>query len=99
MCNEGCDQHHHRATRGLRALAVAYEELDHGNPEGEDNGFGLIGLLAIFDPLREDMNQTIDNALALGVKVKTVTGDKITTTKGTGRRLCLGDRSTTYNVI
>ncbi|KAG9081802.1 plasma membrane H+-ATPase, partial [Ceratobasidium sp. 370] len=38
------------ASRGLRALAVAYEELDHRNHEGEGNGFELIGLFAIFDP-------------------------------------------------
>ena len=49
------------ATRGLRALAVAREELDHDDRDGdgdgegdgeekrEGNGFELIGLLAIFD--------------------------------------------------
>ncbi len=63
------------AMRGLRALAVAYEELDHDDHEGEGNGFELIGLLAIFDPPRDDTKQTIDDALALGVKVKMVTGD------------------------
>ncbi|KEP49357.1 plasma membrane H+-transporting ATPase, partial [Rhizoctonia solani 123E] len=38
------------AGRGFRALAVAYEEPDHDNFEGDGNGFKLIGLLAIFDP-------------------------------------------------
>ncbi|KAG9079229.1 plasma membrane H+-ATPase, partial [Ceratobasidium sp. 370] len=56
------------ASRGLRALAVAYEELDHQNHEGEGNGFELVGLLAIFDPPRDDIKQTIDDAIALGVK-------------------------------
>ncbi|EJC97611.1 plasma-membrane proton-e [Fomitiporia mediterranea MF3/22] len=79
------------ATRGLRALAVAYEELDHEDHEGEGNGFELIGLLAIFDPPREDTKQTIDDALALGVKVKMVTGDQLAIAKETGRRLGLGD--------
>jgi H+-transporting ATPase len=79
------------ATRGLRALAVAYEELDGQDPEGEGNGFELIGLLAIFDPPREDTKQTIDDALALGVKVKMVTGDQLAIAKETGRRLGLGD--------
>jgi H+-transporting ATPase len=79
------------ATRGLRALAVAYEELDHDDHEGEGNGFELIGLLAIFDPPREDTKQTIDDALALGVKVKMVTGDQLAIAKETGRRLGLGD--------
>ncbi|CAE6405720.1 unnamed protein product, partial [Rhizoctonia solani] len=79
------------AGRGLRALAVAYEELDHDNFEGEGNGFELIGLLAIFDPPREDTKQTIDDAIALGVKVKMVTGDQLAIAKETGRRLGLGD--------
>ncbi|TFK48909.1 plasma-membrane proton-e [Heliocybe sulcata] len=79
------------ATRGLRALAVAYEELDGQDHEGEGNGFELIGLLAIFDPPREDTKQTIDDALALGVKVKMVTGDQLAIAKETGRRLGLGD--------
>ena len=79
------------ATRGLRALAVAFEELDHDDPEGEGNGFELVGLLAIFDPPRSDTKQTIDDALALGVKVKMVTGDQLAIAKETGRRLGLGD--------
>ncbi|KAJ7082245.1 hypothetical protein B0H15DRAFT_994043 [Mycena belliarum] len=79
------------ATRGLRALAVAYEEVDGDDYEAEGNGFELIGLLAIFDPPREDTKQTIDDALALGVKVKMVTGDQLAIAKETGRRLGLGD--------
>ena len=79
------------AARGLRALAVAYEELDHDDHEGEGNGFELIGLLSIFDPPREDTKQTIDDALELGVKVKMVTGDQLAIAKETGRRLGLGD--------
>jgi H+-transporting ATPase len=79
------------ATRGLRALAVAFEELDHDDHEGQGNGFELVGLLAIFDPPRSDTKQTIDDALALGVKVKMVTGDQLAIAKETGRRLGLGD--------
>ncbi|KAJ3489254.1 hypothetical protein NLI96_g2241 [Meripilus lineatus] len=79
------------AQRGLRALAVAFEEVDGDDPEGEGNGFELIGLLAIFDPPREDTKQTIDDAMALGVKVKMVTGDQLAIAKETGRRLGLGD--------
>ncbi|EJU02272.1 plasma-membrane proton-e [Dacryopinax primogenitus] len=79
------------AARGLRALAVAYEELDGQDPAAEGNGFELIGLLAIFDPPRADTKQTIDDAIALGVKVKMVTGDQLAIAKETGRRLGLGD--------
>ncbi|KAF5378809.1 hypothetical protein D9615_006998 [Tricholomella constricta] len=79
------------ASRGLRALAVAFEEVEGDDPEAEGNGFELIGLLAIFDPPREDTKQTIDDAIALGVKVKMVTGDQLAIAKETGRRLGLGD--------
>jgi H+-transporting ATPase len=79
------------ASRGLRALAVAYEELEGDDHEAEGNGFELIGLLAIFDPPRDDTKQTIDDAIALGVKVKMVTGDQLAIAKETGRRLGLGD--------
>ncbi|CEQ40797.1 SPOSA6832_02445 [Sporobolomyces salmonicolor] len=79
------------ALRGLRALAVAYEDVPSGNKEDEGNGFELIGLLAIFDPPRDDTKQTIDDAQALGVKVKMVTGDQLAIAKETGRRLGLGD--------
>ena len=79
------------ATHGLHALAVAYEEVDGDDHEAEGNGFELIGLLAIFDPPCEDMKQTIDDALTLGVKVKMVTGDQLAIAKETGRRLGLSD--------
>ena len=79
------------AVRGLRSLAVAYEELTGDDPSKEGNGFELIGLLAIFDPPRDDTKQTIEDALALGVRVKMVTGDQLAIAKETGRRLGLGD--------
>ncbi|KDN33982.1 hypothetical protein RSAG8_12930, partial [Rhizoctonia solani AG-8 WAC10335] len=76
---------------GLHDLAVAYEEFDHDNFEGEGNSFKLIGLLAIFDPPRGDTKQTIDDAIALGVKVKMVTSDQLAIAKETGGHLGLGD--------
>lgn len=87
------------ANRGLRTLAVAYEELDGDDPEADGNGFELIGLLTIFDPPRADTKETIDNALALGVKVKMVTGDQLAIAKETGRRLGLGDHMYAAKVL
>lgn len=54
------------ALRGLRALAVAIEEVPSGEAEGEGNGFKLIGLLPIYDPPRSDTKETIERALELG---------------------------------
>ncbi|KAI7946716.1 hypothetical protein MJO29_011243 [Puccinia striiformis f. sp. tritici] len=79
------------ARRGLRALAVAFEDVPSNDQEAPGNGFELVGLLAIFDPPREDTKQTIDDAMLLGVRVKMVTGDQLAIAKETGRRLGLGD--------
>jgi H+-transporting ATPase len=87
------------ASRGLRALAVAYEEVDGTDPEAEGNGFELIGLMSIFDPPRDDTKQTIDDAIALGVRVKMVTGDQLAIAKETGRRLGLGDHMYAAKVL
>ncbi|KAF8166445.1 hypothetical protein K438DRAFT_2025141 [Mycena galopus ATCC 62051] len=67
--------------------------------EGSDVSFELIGLLAIFDPPRSDTKQTIDDVLALGVKVKMVTGDQLAITKETGCRLGLGDHMYSAKVL
>lgn len=55
------------AGRGLRALAVAIEDVPSGKADGEGNGFKLIGLLPIFDPPRDDTEETIKRALELGI--------------------------------
>lgn len=53
------------AKRGLRALAVAFEDVS-----GEKgNGLKLIGLLPIYDPPRDDTKQTIERALELGKNI------------------------------
>ncbi|KAL6309069.1 hypothetical protein BKA93DRAFT_746406 [Sparassis latifolia] len=78
-------------SRGLHTLAVMYEKLDSEDPEGEGNAFELIGLLSIFDPLRDDIKQIINNTIALDVCIKIVTGDQLTITKETGCHLSLGD--------
>jgi H+-transporting ATPase len=57
------------ARRGLRALAVAVEDVPNGKVDGEGNGFKLVGLLPIYDPPRTDTKETIDRAIALG-KIK-----------------------------
>ncbi|KAJ1654732.1 hypothetical protein IWQ61_005389 [Dispira simplex] len=79
------------ANRGLRALAVATEDVPDGTVDGEGTGYELIALLPIYDPPRHDTKETIDRAQELGVKVKMVTGDQLAIAKETGRRLGMGD--------
>ncbi|KAG0354592.1 plasma membrane H+-ATPase [Gamsiella multidivaricata] len=87
------------ARRGLRALAVAMEEVPEGQVESPGTGFTLIGLLPIYDPPRHDTKETIDRAQALGVKVKMITGDQLAIAKETGRRLGLGDHMFNASVL
>ncbi|KAG0307480.1 plasma membrane H+-ATPase [Dissophora globulifera] len=87
------------AFRGLRALAVAIEEVPEGTVESTGSGFTLIGLLPIYDPPRHDTKETIDRAQALGVKVKMITGDQLAIAKETGRRLGLGDHMFNSTVL
>lgn len=54
------------AQRGLRALAVAIEDVSDGRGDGKGNGFKLLGLIPIYDPPRKDTKETIDRALELG---------------------------------
>jgi H+-transporting ATPase len=70
------------AARGFRSLGVARAEGD-----GE---WQLIGVLPLFDPPQEDAKATIATALAMGVKVKMVTGDALAIAQETAKKLGMG---------
>ncbi|KAH1215757.1 Plasma membrane ATPase 1 [Glycine max] len=78
------------AERGLRSLAVAYQEVPDGKKESQGGPWQFIGLLPLFDPPRHDSAETIRRALNLGVNVKMITGDQLAIGKETGRRLGMG---------
>jgi H+-transporting ATPase len=70
------------AARGFRSLGVARAEA-----EGQ---WQFVGVLPLFDPPREDAKATIATALAMGVKVKMVTGDALAIAQETARKLGMG---------
>jgi H+-transporting ATPase len=70
------------ASRGFRSLGVA-------RTDGKDK-WQLIGVIPLFDPLREDSKATVDTTREMGLKVKMVTGDQIAIAKEIGRQLELG---------
>jgi H+-transporting ATPase len=70
------------AARGFRSLGVARAE--------GDGPWQFLGVLPMFDPPREDAKATIATALAMGVKIKMVTGDALAIAKETARKLDLG---------
>ncbi|XVE83823.1 hypothetical protein DITRI_Ditri16bG0118400 [Diplodiscus trichospermus] len=78
------------AERGLRSLAVAYQEVPDGRKESSGGPWQFIGLMPLFDPPRHDSADTITRALNLGVNVKMITGDQLAIAKETGRRLGMG---------
>ncbi|KAJ7945959.1 Plasma membrane ATPase [Quillaja saponaria] len=78
------------AERGLRSLAVAYQEVPERIKESAGGPWQFIGLMPLFDPPRHDSAETIRRALNLGVNVKMITGDQLAIGKETGRRLGMG---------
>ncbi|KAL5755439.1 hypothetical protein ACOSP7_019867 [Xanthoceras sorbifolium] len=78
------------AERGLRSLAVAYQEVPEKTKDSPGGPWTFCGLLPLFDPPRHDSAETIRRALNLGVGVKMITGDQLAIAKETGRRLGMG---------
>jgi H+-transporting ATPase len=70
------------AARGFRSLGVARAD--------GDGQWQFLGVLPLFDPPREDAKATITTALAMGVKVKMVTGDALAIAKETAKKLDMG---------
>ncbi len=69
------------ASKGHRALGIIKEE------QGK---WQFAGLLAIYDPPREDSGQTIKTAQKMGLSVKMVTGDHIAIAKEIAQEVNLG---------
>jgi len=71
------------AARGFRALGVARAD--------GDGKFQFLGVLPLFDPPRDDAKSTIATALAMGVKIKMVTGDALAIARETAKKLGMGE--------
>jgi H+-transporting ATPase len=70
------------AKKGQRALGVAKTDAS--------GGWVYVGLIALYDPPREDSAGTIMTAQSMGVEVKMVTGDHIAIAKEIAREVNLG---------
>jgi magnesium-transporting ATPase (P-type) len=74
---------------GLRVLAVAYKDMfkdtiikpDQISREQVETGMVLVGLVALQDPPRLDVKDSIANARTAGIKVAMITGDNAITAK------------------
>jgi H+-transporting ATPase len=70
------------ATKGHRALGVAKTD--------KKGKWQYIGLIALYDPPREDSAETIKTAQSMGAQVKMVTGDHIAIAKEIAHEVNLG---------
>jgi len=70
------------AARGFRSLGVA-----RANEQGE---WQFLGVIPLYDPLREDSKATVDTAKQLGIDMKMVTGDQVAIAREIGRQLDMG---------
>jgi H+-transporting ATPase len=70
------------ASRGFRSLGVARTD--------KQGKWQFLGIIPLYDPLREDSKETIDTAKKMGLKVKMVTGDQVAIAKEIARQLDLG---------
>lgn len=90
----------------MRTLGIAYQELSDGDiaiRDGEIVADKLIflGIIAISDPVRQDVPAAVKEVLNAGIKVKIVTGDTLGTAKEIARQIGLWNdtRDNDRNII
>jgi H+-transporting ATPase len=79
------------ASKGYRALGVA--KTDGGQE------WHYVGLIALYDPPREDSAETIVTAQSMGIEVKMITGDHIAIAKELAKRVKLGTNIVTASAL
>ena len=71
------------AAKGYRSIGVARKG-------SEKESWEFLGILPLFDPLRDDSKEVIDTAKQMGINVKMVTGDQMAIARETESLLGLG---------
>jgi len=81
---------------GKRVIAVGYEKEPNNTDEITHemivDGLNFLGLVAIIDPPREEVIDSLKVMRAAGVEVKMITGDNAITAKTIGEKLGLADK-------
>ena len=77
--------------RGMRTLALCYRPREGEEPLTEDNlprdGYTLQAIVAIADPVRDDVPEAVDECRQAGIEVKIVTGDNAATAAEIARQI------------
>lgn len=70
------------ANEALRTLCLAFKDIeDSGDKSIPDDGYTLIAIVGIKDPVRPGVKEAVKTCLAAGITVRMVTGDNINTAK------------------
>lgn len=85
------DQLLHYQQQAMRTLAIAYKPMDEQKEESAEDaarqGLIFLGIVAISDPVREDVPAAVRKCLNAGISVKIVTGDTPATAREIGRQI------------
>ncbi|KAK9922085.1 hypothetical protein M0R45_030566 [Rubus argutus] len=75
------------ASEALRTLCLAFKDIDDSsvNSDIPDDGYTLIAVVGIKDPVRPGVKDAVQTCLAAGITVRMVTGDNINTAKAIAR--------------
>ncbi|KAL6505944.1 putative calcium-transporting ATPase 11, plasma membrane-type [Orobanche hederae] len=68
------------AHEALRTLCLAYKDMD-SEKHIPENGYTLIAVVGIKDPVRPGVKEAVKTCLAAGITVRMITGDNINTAK------------------
>jgi len=79
--NEELTQH------GYRLMAVCYKQINASKKAITENNMVLLGLLAIYDPPREEVPDALKLCKEAGIKVKIITGDNKDTAKQIAKQI------------
>ena len=79
------------ADQGLRVLGIAYREIDasesSGTPEEVEFELTFLGLIAMHDPPRTEVAESIATARDAGLRTVMITGDHVATASAIGRQI------------
>ena len=75
------------ASKSLRTLCLAFKDIDNTSNENNipDNGYTLVAVVGVKDPVRPGVKDAVQTCLAAGITVRMVTGDNINTAKAIAR--------------
>ncbi|CAN6483782.1 unnamed protein product [Victoria cruziana] len=73
------------ASEALRTLGLAFKDMDKKGNEIPEDGYTLIAIVGIKDPVRPGVKEAVETCRLAGITVRMVTGDNINTAKAIAR--------------